>query len=74
MKIFFARLTLVLWFLTILISMTLIIAGIFDTDMGAFEAGISLFIFMSLVTAVLSFLTLGIIDPRRVMTLLKQNK
>ena len=75
MKIFVARFVIVLWVITALISISGLISEISDGDFwGAVCVFFAVFALLSIITLIFSFLALGILDPRKVLSLLKDNK
>mgnify|MGYP006956294616 CR=1 FL=1 len=75
MKIIMIRLIVVCWALTILFSVSAGISEIFDGDFfGGVGVGLAVFAVLAIITLIFSFITTGVLDPRKLLRMLNDQK
>lgn len=77
MKKFIARLVIVLWTLTVFISLILPIGilvetGSFTSMVEVIGTSIACLVFLGLFTGMISFIFLGVIHPKRLLEIIKE--
>jgi polyferredoxin len=75
MKIIMIRLSVVCWALTILISASVGISEIFDGEFfGGVGVWLAVFAILAIITLIFSFITTGVLDPRKLLSMLHEEK